>query len=107
MIPGALKADVRSAGWEVRHAIFLIKERRTRCILGLDLQIKVGISVTQKTVPKEKLRFDVLLCEQSEGWKEKFYSIQKGLFDQQGRSINNVVNTIFHNPLCPIQEKSR
>ena len=48
-------------------ASFLITERRTRCILGLDLQSKVGIHTTQKLAPKEKKRFDVLLCEQPEG----------------------------------------
>ena len=37
-ILGALKAKIRSAGWEVPDATFLITERRTRCIIGLDLQ---------------------------------------------------------------------
>ena len=36
VILGALKANIRSAGWEVNEATFLITERRTRCILGLD-----------------------------------------------------------------------
>ena len=73
-ILGAITMTIRSAGWEVVGASFLITERRTRCILGLDLQSKVGIHTTQKLAPKEKTRFDVLLCEQSEGWKNKFYS---------------------------------
>ena len=70
-ILGSITTTIRSAGWEVVGASFLITERRTRCILGLDLQSKVGIHTTQKLAPKDKTRFDVLLCEQSEGWKNK------------------------------------
>ena len=88
-------------------ASFLITERRTRCILGLDLQSKVGIHTTQKLAPKEKTRFDALLCEQSEGWKNKFYNKFKNLFDRQGCSKNHVVSTKFKYPLCPLQEKGR
>ena len=85
-ILGAITTTIRSAGWEVVGASFLITERRTRCILGLDLQSKVGIHTTQKLAPKEKTRFDVLLCEQSEGWKNKLYKKFKNLFDRQGCS---------------------
>ena len=106
-ILGAITTNIRSAGWEVVGASFLITERRTRCILGLDLQSKVGIHTTQKLAPKEKTRFDVLLCEQSEGWKNKFYSKFKNLFDRQGCSKNHVVSTKFKYPLCPLQEKGR
>ena len=70
-ILGSVKAKIRSAGWEVPDATFLITERRTRCILGLDLQNKVGITTTQRPVPKIKSRFDIMLCEQSGPWKEK------------------------------------
>ena len=87
-ILGAITTTIRSAGWEVVGASFLITERRTRCILGLDLQSKVGIHTTQKLAPKEKTRFDVLLCEQSEMWKNKFYSKFKNFFDRQGCSKN-------------------
>ena len=79
-ILGAITTTIRSAAWEVVGASFLITERRTRCILGLDLQSKVGILTTQKLAPKDKTRFGVLLCEQSEGWKNKFYSKFKDLF---------------------------
>ena len=65
-ILGAITTTIRLAGWEVVGASFLITERRTRCILGLDLQSKVGTYTTQKLAPKDKTRFDVLLCEQSE-----------------------------------------
>ena len=78
-----------------------------RCILGLDLQGKLGIHTTQKPAPTRRSRFDVLLCEQSEGWKQKFYNQSKSLFDRQGESKNQTLSTKFNYPLCPIQEKSR
>ena len=106
-ILGAVKANIRSAGWEVQEATFLITERRTRCILGLDLQSKVGITTTQRPAPKLKSRFEIMLCEQSEPWKEKFYEDFKSLFDRKGRSVHHVVSTTFKYPLCPIQEKGR
>ena len=70
LILGALKADIRSAGWEVKRVLFLVTERRTRCILGFDFQSKIGIHTTQKTAPTDKFRFDVLLCEESQGLKK-------------------------------------
>ena len=63
--------NLRSAGWEVKDAMFLVTECKTRCIMGLDLQGQVGISTRQKPAPRELSRFDVLMCEQSEGWKNK------------------------------------
>ena len=75
--------------------------------LRCNIQSKVGIHTTQKLAPKEKTRFDVLLCEQAEGWKNKFYSKFKNLFDRQGCSKNHVVSTKFKYPLCPLQEKGR
>ena len=50
---GVLKTNLRSAGWEVRGATFLVTERRTRCIMGLDKQGQVGVATTQKPAPKE------------------------------------------------------
>ena len=41
--------------------------------MGLDLQGQVEIVTTQKPAPKELSRFDRLMCEQSEGWKNKFF----------------------------------
>ena len=92
-------------GWEVADAPFLVTEGRARCILGLDLQGKFGIQTTQKSAPSQKSRFDVLLCEQSEGKKLQFYQKSPSLFDRKGESKNHVVNTKFMYPLCPIQEK--
>ena len=72
-ILGALKTNLRSAGWEAIGATFLVTERKTRCIMGLDLQGQVGIVTTQKPAPKELTSFEVLMYEQSEGWKENIF----------------------------------
>ena len=104
---GALKTNLRSAGWEVNGATFLGTERKTRCIMGLDLQGQVGIVTTQKPAPKELTRFDVLICEQSEGCKEKIFNKFTNLFKRQGISKNHIVSSKFKYPLCPIQEKGR
>ena len=102
---GALKTNLRSAGWEVKGATFLGTERRTRCIIGLDLQGQGGIATTQKPAPKELSKFDVLMCEQSEGWKNKFLNKFIDLLVRQGISKNHILSSNFKYPLCPIQEK--
>ena len=104
---GHLKTNLRSAGWEVKGATFLVTERKTRCIMELDLQGQVGLVTTKKPAPKELTSFDVLLCEQSEGWKEKFFIKFKNLFERLGFSKNHIVSSKFKHPLCPIQEKGR
>ena len=106
-ILGAVCANSSSAGWEVKDAYFLVTERRARCILGLNLQRKLGFHTSQKSAPVNRSRFDVLLCEQSEGMKHQFYTKFSSLFDRQGESKHHVVNTKFKYPLCPIQEKGR
>ena len=83
-ILGALCTSIRSAGWEVQDASLLVTERRARCILGLDLQAKLGIQTSQKSAPSKRSRFDVLLCEQSEGMKHQFYQEFPSLFDRKG-----------------------
>ena len=54
LVLGALKADIRSAGWEVKRISFLLTEIRTRCMLGLDLHSNIGIHTTRKTAPTKK-----------------------------------------------------
>ena len=67
----------------------------------------MDISTNQKRAPKERTRFDVLLCEQLDIWKNTFYLKYQDLFEHQGRSVHHVVNTKFKYSLCPIQEKGR
>ena len=107
LILGALKVDISSVGWEVKGLSCLVDELRTRCILGLDLQSKVGIHTTQRTAPTEKSRFDVLLCEQSQGWKKLFYAKFLDVFECQSISKNHVVSTKLKYSSCSIQEKGR
>ena len=40
---GELKTNIRSACWEVTEATFLVTERKTTCIMGLELQRQMGI----------------------------------------------------------------
>ena len=87
----ALCTSIRSAGWEVQDASLLLTERPQRCMLGLDLQGKLGIHTSQKSAPS----------------KRKFYKKFLSLFDRKGESKNHVDNTNFKYPLCPIQEKGR
>ena len=58
-----------------------------------------------KTSSKKLSRLDVLMCEQSEGWKNKFSTNFKGLFEKHGISKNHIVSSKFQYALCPIQEK--
>ena len=75
-----LKANLRSAGWEVQGATLLVTERLTRYILGLYLQRKMGIHTTQKAASSQRSRFYVLLCEHSEGWKQKIFMNDSKVF---------------------------
>ena len=82
----ALYSNLRSAGWEAKGSTFLVTERQTRYIMGLALRRQVGISTIQKPAPSELSRFDVLLFEQSEAWKNKFLTKLKDLFEMRGIS---------------------
>ena len=75
--------------------------------MGLDLQGQVGIATTQEPAPREPSRFDVLTCEQTEGWKKKFFDIFSDLFHRQGISKNHILSSKFKYSLCTIQEKWR
>ena len=75
--------------------------------MGLDPQGQVGIATTQKPAPKELSRFDVLICEQSEGWKNNFLNTFNDSLVTQGISENHIVSSKSKYPLCPIEEKGR
>ena len=107
LISGALKTDRRSAGWEVKGANFLVTERRTRWILGLDLRCQVGISTIQRPAPRGLSRFGVLLCVQSEGLEIKFLQQFKDLFNRQEISENHIKSSEFKQFLCPIHETGK
>ena len=72
MCTGSIEDNLRSAGWDVKGAMFLVMDRKTRCKLGLDLQGQVGVATTQNQATLELSRFDMLICEQSEAWKNNF-----------------------------------
>ena len=105
---GALKTNLRSAGCEVRGATFLVTYRKTRCIMGLELQGQVVIDNTkEKPAPKKLSRFDVLMCEQSDGWRNKFFDKVSYLFDRPGIIKNHIVSPIIKYPLCPYTGQGR
>ena len=87
-ILGAITTNIRSAGWEVVGASFLITERRTRCFLGLDLQSKVGIHTTQKLAPKERtvnLRiFLIVKGVQKTMWSAQSSNTRSVLYKKRG-----------------------
>ena len=57
----ALEAKMASAGWHIPETFFLlITERKTLCILELDLQSKLCIPTSQRPATKTKSIFDVL-----------------------------------------------
>ena len=64
-------------------------------------------SVTQKPAPRELSRFDVLMCEQSEGWKNKFLMKFNDLIERQEISKQHIVSSKLKYILCQIQEKRR
>ena len=108
LILGAIQADISSAGWEVEKATFLVVENN-RCLLGMDLQPKLGIftrqvqkssvsEISETTLPETK---DWI----SEQWRNYFASKYNHVFTRQGRSKNHVVKTNFYSPLIPILEK--
>ena len=82
---GVLKGDVCSAGWELIEATFNLTEKGTEQTLSLDLRIKVMIRTIEKSAPKQISKFDKILCEQSEGWKQLSYMKIQELFGRQGK----------------------
>ena len=111
--------SVKSAGWVVPAAKFLVVEK-ARYLLGLHWQETLGIKTTQVYNPdaKEDDEQDspptVASTETqntddwvSEKWKDYFSSKYADVFNRQGRSKSHVVTTNFNSPLIPIQEKGR
>ena len=93
-------------------ARFLAVEKK-RCLLGMDLQGKVGIVIKQ--IPYDEAHPSIPVNSVEEGtddwisnnWRTYFLDKYKEVFTRQGRSKNHVVHTNFHSPLIPIQEKGR
>ena len=118
-ILGELTVSVKSAGWVVPAATFLVVEK-ARCLLGLDWQESLGIKTTQVYNPNAKeaeeqdspstvASTEIPNTDEwvSEKWKDHFSSKYADVFNRQGRSKSHVVTTNFYSPLIPIQEKGR
>ena len=106
---GTLILDVSSLGWHDKSAKFLISENRTRCLLGLDLQPRLGVKTTQVR-PERPLVGEVSqsnLNAASDSWKNHFHQKFFRVFTRVGRAKNHKVFSTFKSPLVPIQEKGR
>ena len=77
VILGALKAKIRSTGWESHNATFLITESRTRCILGLDLHNKVCIILPKNRLQNESLELTYSCVNSRKSEKKSFMQYSK------------------------------
>ena len=93
--------------WKVNRAKFLITEKKTRFILGLDLKRRLETSIMQWSAPIEWYTFVVLLCEQSNKRKTKIINKIKHLFVRPCKSKIHVISSKFDSLLCPIQKRRR
>ena len=85
-IVGVLTADISSDGWKVQGARFLVVEKK-RCLLGLDLQPKIGIETRQRPFRADRKPAAELPCLsiETEVWKNYFVSKYGEIFTRQGR----------------------
>ena len=72
-----LEIDIYSNGWKLTGAKLLNSEKRTRCLLGLDIQSELGIVTTQPKPPKNSIN---AISEEQENksaesifWKNQFF----------------------------------
>ena len=96
-----------SSGGRVANAQFLISENRTRILLGLDLQEKLGIVTTQlkaKTIQSVDFSSSDPI---SEYWCSFFAKKYAHVSSPLGRSKSHKVYTNFKFPLVPRQIKGR
>ena len=104
---GRFKFRFFSSGWRVANAQFLISENRTRNLLGLDLQEKLGIVTTQlkaKTIQSVDYSSSDPI---SEYWRSFFAKKYAHVFSRLGRSKSPKEYTNFKFPLVARQIKGR
>ena len=86
-ILGALYTSIRSAGGVGSDRRIVISDRTPSTMYsGIRFTRKLGIQTSQKSAPSQNSRFDVLLCEQSDGMKHQFYQKFPSLSDRKGAS---------------------
>ena len=104
---GSIQIPISSSGWRVADAQFLISENRTRNLLGLDLQEKLGIVTTQLKAEKFQSVDSGSSDPISEYWCSFFAKKYAHVFSRLGRSKSHKVYTNFKFPLVPRQIKGR
>ena len=102
---GSIQIPISSSGWRVANAQFLISENRTRNLLGLDLQEKLGL--VTKQLKAETTQSVDNSDSISEYWCSFFAKKYAHVFSRLGRSKSHKVFTNFNFPLVPRQIKGR
>ena len=107
---GSLEIPLTSKGWKIENACFLVPENRTRNLLGMNLQEKLGIETVQRRPAEVSLAEDEQeLDPTSQFWRDHFVKRYPNTkrFSRLGRSKNHKVFTNFKDPLVPRQVKGR
>ena len=91
----------------MEEANFLVSENRTRNLLGLDLQDRLGVVTTQLRAESVLLLEDKIQKPISEYWGSFFASKYAHVFSRLGRSKNHKVYTNVKFSLVPRQVKER
>ena len=100
---GSIQIPISSSGWRVANAEFLISESRTRNLLGLDLQEKLGFVTTQlkaETIQSVEYSSSDPI---SDYWCSFFATKYAHVFSRLRRSKNHKVYPNFKFPLVPRQ----
>ena len=90
---GSLTIPISSGGWENVDATFLVSEKKTRCLLGLDLQSFVGIDTIQRNPPQVNTVLNVVENSTVALIKSHFVKKFPLLFTRLSRSKNHQVHT--------------
>ena len=94
---GTIVIKIHSNGWVAENVHFLISDNRTRWLLGLDIQAKIGLMTTQVkpkySQVKEIEGAENEESEESELWKKKFMEKHKTCsIDSEGLRITKFSN---------------
>ena len=97
---GSLEIPITWKGRKIENACFLVSENRTRNLLGMNLQEKLGIETVQRRPAEVSLAEDEQeLDPTSQFWRDHFVKRYPKVFSRLGRSKKD--------PLVPRQVKGR
>ena len=102
---GSIQIPISSSGWRVANAQFLISENRTRNLLGLDLQEKLGIVTTQLKAEAIKSVDSGSSDPISEYWCSFFAKKYAHVFSRLGRSKIIKYTLILNSHWCHVKSK--